>query len=63
MMFRQAMEGLMTAGTIAILAGITSAFLLFAVVLMWADRYSHQNRSQAAQPKPAPQREPDRLAA
>lgn len=54
----------MDTGSIAIIAGIVSAFLLFAVVLMWADRYSYKPHSQAAsaQPRKAPQTI-DRLAA
>lgn len=54
----------MSAGSIVIVSGVVATFLLFAVVLMWADRYSHKPRSQAAsaQPPKAPQIV-DRLAA
>jgi len=54
----------MSVGSIFIVSGVVAAFLLFAVVLMWADRYSHKPHSQAAsaQPPKVPQTI-DRLAA
>jgi hypothetical protein len=56
-------EVFMTAGSITVLAGTFSAFLLFAVVLMWADRYSRKPHSQSAKAQPTAPVSPERLAA
>lgn len=54
----------MPAGSIVVIAGIVSAFVLFATVLAWADRYSRKPRSRMSPAKPsAPHDTSDRLAA